>query len=353
MTDAPGIPRRSSEINLSWLNQVLSPPTPIVNYQSDIIGGGAGVLGELSRVKLTYAEGEPGPASVVAKFASPVPEARQLAGGLGLYEMESRFYAEINDQVGITIPTCYFNSFDAETQYSTLLLSDVQGKVADQVEGCSADQAAVALRNIARVHAYGTVAISQNPWLREWTEPAWIAFAKASLEANAPVSMDRMSDVCPPWLVDLAPTLHDHFADLAAQLMACGQTMIHGDLRADNLVFNASGEMTLLDWQLVFRAPGAFDVAYLLTQSLTIEDRRQHETELIGEYRSVLESQGGLFDQELFERAFRIATLSCLAYPLQAGAVIDENFERSQLLATAMLTRSCAAIEDYHCLDLL
>jgi hypothetical protein len=56
---------------------------------------------------------------------------------------------------------------------------------------------------------------------------------------------------------------------------------------------------------------------------------------------------------EMFERAFRLAALYCLAYPLQAGAIIDENFERSQHLATAMLTRSCAAIEDYHCLDLI
>jgi hypothetical protein len=346
------IPRQSSQITLDWLNKVLKPDDLFSAFSVEIIGGGAGVMGELSRVTL---ESQHSKSSVIAKFASPVPEAREVAGALRFYEMESRFYTDLAAQVDITKPVCFFNDYQAETQLCTLLLSDVEGEVVDQVTGCSPERAAETLKQIAKVHAWGY----SSPWrdkasfVRPLNEADWVHNGRAALEANLPVSMEKMGDLFPDWLTELAPTFSTRIPDIGNRLDSFPATLLHGDLRADNLIFSDKEELTLLDWQLIFDGPGAYDVGYFLSQSLTIEDRRKHEATLINEYCDAMESHGVRVVRDEFDECYRLSILNCLGYALVGGGVIDENFDRSIKLATAMLTRSCAAIEDHNCLDLL
>lgn len=351
------VPRETSDITLAWLNDVLEPEfgSKIVAFESEIIGGGAGVLGELARVTLSYASETDAPRSLVAKFASPVEEARQIAGDLGLYEMETRFYSVLADKIDIRMPECYYNDYDPNTFRFTMLLSDVAGEVVDQVAGCSPARAETTVREIAKLHAFGhqTNWRRDAPWIRQLNDPDWLPTIIDSLTANIPASVQKMRDSCPAWLIDLLPDFPRVAEDCAHRLCSFPKTLIHGDLRADNLIFDNQEAMTLLDWQLVFDAPGAYDIAYFLSQSLTIEDRRSHGARLIECYQQELEALEVGFDRKTFDEVFQLATLYCLAYPLTGGAVIDENFDRSLQLITAMLERSCAAVEDYGCLDLI
>ena len=65
-------------------------------------------------------------------------------------------------------------------------------------------------------------------------------------------------------------------------------TVCHGDFRGDNLMFDdrahpahPDDEVAVLDWQIAYRGPAVTDVAYFLCQSLTVEERRTHERELV------------------------------------------------------------------------
>ena len=118
------------------------------------------------------------------------------------------------------------------------------------------------------------------------------------------------------------------------------------------LVFEGD-RLTLLDWQIIFRTSGAMDVGYMLSQSLGVEERRANGQTLIDAYLESLAGHGVVQDQDAFREALRAAIMLCIVYPLNAGAIIDENFERSKQLAEAMMSRSCAAIEDYDCLAIL
>merc|ERR1719217_1924750 len=69
-------------------------------------------------------------------------------------------------------------------------------------------------------------------------------------------------------------------------------TVCHGDLRSDNVLLSrdpSTGrirECVPIDMQCLKAVPGEFDLAYLLSQSLSIEDRRRHEVDLIRAYHA-------------------------------------------------------------------
>ena len=81
------IPSQVADITVDWLNEVL--PKNVGTVESFTItrfGTGVGILGELARLHLTYADGNgAGPATVVAKCQSPAPENQFLAQAMGFY----------------------------------------------------------------------------------------------------------------------------------------------------------------------------------------------------------------------------------------------------------------------------
>ena len=60
-------------------------------------------------------------------------------------------------------------------------------------------------------------------------------------------------------------------------------TIVHGDFRADNLLFGGD-RVVVVDWQTVGLGPGPGDLSYLLGASLTPDDRRAQEAGLVDRY---------------------------------------------------------------------
>ena len=63
-------------------------------------------------------------------------------------------------------------------------------------------------------------------------------------------------------------------------------TMVHGDWRADNLLFEPDGSVAALDFQLIGTGRGTYDLAYFVTQSLDRADAAAHERALFDRWRS-------------------------------------------------------------------
>ncbi len=69
--------------------------------------------------------------------------------------------------------------------------------------------------------------------------------------------------------------------------------MLHGDYRLDNLLFDPDGaDVVAVDWQTLAVGPPARDLAYFLGTSLTVDDRRAAERELVAEYHAALCARG-------------------------------------------------------------
>ena len=67
-------------------------------------------------------------------------------------------------------------------------------------------------------------------------------------------------------------------------------TLIHGDVHDGNLFFD--GGPGFLDWALVARGPAMRDVGYFLAGTLSPEDQRAHNKELMSYYRKQLLANG-------------------------------------------------------------
>ena len=72
---------------------------------------------------------------------------------------------------------------------------------------------------------------------------------------------------------------------LLAEIANAPRTIVHSDLRADNLLFGTNSSQNtvrIIDWQLAIRSMGAFDIARLLGGSeppLSSTPRRQSDSE--------------------------------------------------------------------------
>ena len=60
-------------------------------------------------------------------------------------------------------------------------------------------------------------------------------------------------------------------------------SLTHGDLRSDNIIqpTEEGGEFCVLDWQLSGKGDPVNDIARWMTQSISVEDRRETEQELL------------------------------------------------------------------------
>jgi hypothetical protein len=302
------VPRTTRETTPAFLTEalrsagVLPAGVEVAEVHHDEIGVGVGIVGQLARLGLRYSGEATGmPGSMVLKLPTQVPENRLVGDLFNFYEREGRFYEELRGKLTVRTPEVYWNLIDPETGTFGLLLEDLShATMISQVAGLPPGRAAQAVQALAQVHArwWEAPALDGLGWMPRLDDPvnlaagehyrnAWPAFVdytQGALDADALALGERVQEV---------------FEDLLRQVVAeAPVTLCHGDFRADNLLFDdrvgGTDGVAVLDWQMSYRGPAITDLAYLLCQSLTVEDRRAHEAELVRQwYDAVAEATGG------------------------------------------------------------
>ena len=358
------IPRTPNDLTAKWLNTVLSnhltDDTTILSFDTEIIGAGLGVLGELLRITLHYNHATNAPKSLVAKFASPNPEAREICRTFSLYENEVHFYQELANDTPMQTPVCHIAYNDPETQDTLILLEDLSSAtMADQVKGCSSDQAAVAIRELANLHAHwwNHPKLNTLSWIHQLDDPIYTDGVPAMYRTNAPITLEHLGDHVPSWYPPLHDGIENKMADLLRQFAQLPTTLCHGDYRLDNQMFHSQNgqlNLTAIDWQVVLRGPGVFDLGYFMSQSLTVEDRRAHEKDLLTDYynRLIQQNVPNITFEQIYE-TYRKVCLYCLCYLMIAGAALDLSSPRSLQLLHAGASRAWSAIEDLNSIEFL
>ena len=149
----------------------------------------------------------------------------------------------------------------------------------------------------------------------------------------------------------------DRYAELIPTMMPGidqPRTWVHGDLRADNLMFDADGTPTMLDFQIMGQSVGTYDVAYLMSQSVPVETRRNHEDTIVRAYHQQLLDSGVTdYSWEQCWEDYRLCLAFCLIYPVTGYDKLDELNDRGKTLIDTMLERSVQAIIDTEAYALL
>jgi aminoglycoside/choline kinase family phosphotransferase len=275
------------------------------------------------------------PSSVVVKVAAADEASRRAARTYRSYELEVGFYRDLAPRVTARVPRCHWAGWDAATGDYALVLEDLgAGRGGDQLRGCDADQAAATVRELARLHADFWNGAEQYPWLQRYRadDPATFAeFARGVL----PGFLDRFSDRLSGEVVGV----FERFGQLAHRYDRKGQagpqTVTHGDLRADNLIFEGAEGGTgaaILDWQNLFRGNGLVDLGYFLGTSMRTVDRREHERDLVRGYCEGLRARGIVIDGDECWSGYRRHSFAGICVVLRSFDAIRTDPERERRL---------------------
>lgn len=290
---------------------VVNSPTDVTNewlsdiLQYDVKGHTAqpivtGQVSDCYRIMLQYAAGTPSfaPQSLILKLASSDAKSRQSSKLLGLYERESRFYAEVASSIDDAIKTepplaqCHYTAYYPDDGTYCLLLQDAApAAVGNEVEGTTHERAKLALQELGKLHAasFGNEEMGSMPWLNRKSDLDQARFQSMFSEFS-----QRYQERIKPEHLAVAKRLVDSFdlwMDLQEEEEGSILGLMHGDYRLDNLLFrgeNADPKLIVVDWQTVQWGHVINDVAYFLGAALTPENREAWWKELVQGYYEAL-----------------------------------------------------------------
>jgi len=360
MREPAEVPHAIDDVTPEWLDAALRRggalgDGTVAEISVEPIGVGVGVMALLHRIAVRY-DGAAGPDSVVVKLASLHEPVRQVARGYRFYEREVGVYNHLAPMLSMGSPTCWYATHDPDSDDFAVVMEDLSGdRVCDQVTGCPPTDAAVVVDALAALHAqwFGNEELLTFPFIERPSDPPYPQYHAQATKADWPVFAERFGDHVPDAMCRIGERWYEIGPALMEETANHPWTLSHGDVRLDNIFFGSSG-MKIVDWQISYRNGGAFDLAYFMCQSLTVDDRRTHESDLLHRYHDGLLAGGvtGYDYDELFED-YRRSVLFSFCYPLSGGANADLVNDRVTELVHAMIDRSVGAILDLDALDLV
>lgn len=317
------VPRNVDEITADWMAAALraggAGDLPAVEaVRTHPIGAARGYLSVTVQVEIEYALPPPHgtPSSLVAKLEPGEGSFRDAERRFGAFDREIRFYREVAPRVPLRLPRTYYA--DASGDGKVILMEDLCSyRALDQVHGMRHDQVLHTAREVAKLHAAFARpgALDGLGWL-----PLHDHFFDAGFADHWPAFARFYELRIGRDGVRLGERVVRNMRWLEERIAARPVTLIHGDLRADNLLTgdgDPCAEVVILDWQLVNRSLAAIDVARMLGGSEPAAERRGHQLEVCAAWHEALLRAGQTdyaFEDALTD--FRLAVLYCLCIPV-------------------------------------
>ncbi len=327
MTEPRIIPETIEGLTPEWLNSVLTETGVLTDQRvtgtaSQMLGEDEGFVGEIFRITPTYDSTGSAPQSFVVKI--PKLANRAMGELLGAYERENMFYMTFGDTLPIRTPTLYFGDFDrdvgSENQEKILrqadkipkflngvlmrlsrwiaankkrryilLIEDInQAHPGNQIEGATRERCAIVMQAIAKLHAwYWEHDSLQNQF---WLLPMNIdtRMRHEMMKGARPAFDAQFPEVVENGLGAYLDRVAADGIGIMYRLCEGPTTLLHCDLRLDNLFFDDEG-VIFIDWQLVRKGPPAYDIAYYLSSALNDYDSAE---ELLRVYHRALVAEG-------------------------------------------------------------
>lgn len=349
---AASIPRGPADVTPEWLELVLQTGVRAV----EVTPIGTGQTGATYRLAVAYrSEQSELPDTFAIKLSSQDDAVRERVA-LG-YRSEHAFYAQVADVVAVPIPKHYHCEISDDGGDFVLLLADMAPAVqGDQIEGCTAAEAALGVRALAGLHgptwcddAWGTFAGLVMPVPDDDTAKGMGDLAVMATQ----ITLDRLGD---RMTVEDRETVTEAMSMVTRWLRVDRHrfALMHGDYRLDNMLFDPDRtHVTIVDWQTLGAGLPTRDLAYFTGTSLLPDARAAAEDELVTTYHTELSTYGITdYDRETCWRDYRVGMLQV---PLLTtlGCAFAVSTERGDDMMLVMLERGCRAIRDLGSLDLI
>lgn len=321
---------------------------------AELIPVGAGAMADTFKVRLQWDRPGTVPACLILKQPAVDGTAAATAASLGAYEREARFYSELAPRTRVRAPRLYGVIDHTGTGApDAVLLEDLTARhrPGDQLREVPIAELDQARHQLALLQApfWEDSATGDLPWLHrrlgvpipgilERMQRSWHSVTDtiaADLPADERECIDRFVASAADW----------------AQLNPGPQTLVHHDLRADNLLFG-EGEIVLIDWQTIGWGSAMFDFAYLIGTSLEVENRRRHEGELLRRHVAELRELGVDWTESEAQDIYRWAACAVLMMLVPPISSVKSN-PRMVTMFRRMLSLGARQALDAGSLDLL
>jgi len=231
-----------------------------------------------------------------------------------------------------------------------LVMQDLSPAVqGDQLAGCDADRAALALAELAGIAGPRWC----DPLLKSinWLAPSPHADPSALWDKLMPGFIERYQSQLAPEHLNLVQQLGHNFSRYHQRELE-HFTVAHIDYRLDNMMFGGPNAITIVDW-----APGigsgSGDAAYFMSTGMDSAQRSACERALLADYHQRLKSYG--VDNYSFNecwRDYRSRSFGGLIMAVIASMIVEQT-ERGDAMFMTMARRSAAMAIELEALDLL
>ena len=326
----------------AWLTKALGQRYPGLTVQSVEPGPVVSRVSTNARFRVRYGgnvpQGVPVDLCVKGYFAdcSDTAAASRTAG-----VPEAMFYRHLAGTSGVRTLECFWADVDPVTQRGVVITADVAAQSAvflDALSPYTADQVAESLEQYAVLHGRTWGRAFDEPWLGPRLESTMHARGLPEINGNfdGPIGAgvpERVRDAERLWgavgrLAELLPSAEP-------------RCLLHGDAHVGNLYLDGAGHASLVDWQLVQGGPWYLDVGYHLGCTLSPEERRRSEADLLAHYLDRLRAEGA--DAPSWDDA-RHSIRMGLIYGFFLWAI---TLKVAPPITTAMLERLGSAVADH------
>jgi hypothetical protein len=365
--DLTRLPQSAEQLTPAWLTDALhaSGTLPagvrVATVDAQPLAAGGGLIGVVARVRVTTS-GDAGaaPPTLIAKFPSPIAANRAVADTYDMYGREVRFYSELSPSTPLPHPRCYFAGRAPSSSDFVLLLEDIgDRRPGDQALGSDLAEAEIVIDAMAKFHAasFGRTSEARFAWLTLHANEAQISGMEGGFAFGWPRFENELVDLIPPRVREWGHRVGPHTRLLLQRLCSGPLVVGHADFRLENMFFAAKPEhppFAIVDWQSITKTSPGQDLGYYLSQSVKLEVRRAHERDLLRRYLDGMRAAGVrdyAWDQVWHD--YRLGVLYLLDYAVTIAATLDLANERGAAIARALSQRSCTAIDDLDCHELL
>jgi hypothetical protein len=342
-------PRAPEEFDGDWIEGVFNaPPGSLRSF--DYAPVGTGQICDSFRFSCDWSAGDdtgPPPRTFIAKCPSTDARSRAAAALFHLYDMEVGWYRDCAVGSGVYCPKPYYAAISEDEQAFALLISDMAPAVqGDQLAGASLAELESALREAAALHAYqpAHTRLEEISWLRHGEQNS--ATLNTALAANYPAFRARFETRLDRDILDLGERLLARITRYTGYQSAF-RCIAHGDLRLDNILFDARDTRAcLVDWQTVHHGSAAADVAYLIGTSFAAPAvRAREEKNLVEGYLRRRAELGLRIDFDLFWTEYRRYAFSGFLMAVSASMTVQQTDRGDEMFALMAERPAIMALE--------
>ena len=355
------LPLSYEALTPEWMTDILCRGVSGAEVTSITLGAPDSGSANRRKIALTYNEKgqQAGFTRSVFCKASHGLNNRLLLGIGGAIYSETFFYNRIRPQLNIEAPVCFFADYDPVSLNSLIVMDDLTGSVESfcthetYINKARAESQLDALALLHSKYNETTEFDGETPKPSSWPQYFYNVVA-VGMEEAATNGFNAAEEVIPKRLFRRANEIWPATLACVDEHDSLPWTLCHNDVHVKNWYALPGDRMGLSDWQCLTYGHWSRDLAYVLSSSLTVEDRRRWERELIQYYLDKL-AAGGLtgisfdFAWTNYRREL-LSTLPWWTGTLTPSAQMPKDLQPRDI-TLEMIRRMTTAIDDLDALD--